>query len=334
MATFSVNQNRQLYVAKEVTSTTPAKAGDIKVGNDKNKTYFYFNHYGEGGLTRSDKIDVANVVYAKSTKAAALARKLKTVLVALDSTVNGGLPISGQDYILRIFFRQYMGPSDMYQEAKYGAVHAYKDMTASDFYIKLAQSLVANFKKEAVPLLEFYVTTDGTVANGTKVTELLAAQTLDKAKETLTGTYKGVVIKEVEQPWRLGLKKSEPVLFDVIPTTIYYNSDEVCWGTATNGTDGTIGNGKKIADLEYFCMGERGDQYRNLAWPNNFETKYLVDPTKEYNVIDIHYFFTDSGVNVQKSEKDITIVADTSVKLATLVTALKNLGITIEDPSV
>ena len=335
MATFSVNQNRQLFVAKALTTSAPANVGDLKLGSDSANTYMYFQHYGYGGLTRSDKIDLSNVIYAKITKAEALSRKLKNATVTLDSTVNSGAPISGQDYILRVFFRQYIGNSDIYQEAKYGAVHAYKGMSASDFYIKLAQSLAANFSKEATPLLKFYVKT---ASDKTEVTPTIAAMSLENAKNAskgnLTDTYTGVILEEVEQPWRLGVKKQEEVFFDVIPTVILYNSEETVWGIAEKGeSDTTIKNGKKMADLEYFCMGERGDQYRNMGWPNNLETKYLVDPDKEYNVLDIHFYFTDTGVNVQKSEKDITILADTSVSLTTLVAALKKLGITVEDPA-
>ena len=324
MATFSVNQNRQLFVAKNVVTTTPAAVGDLKLGSDKAGTYMYFQHMGYGGLTRSDKIDLSNVMYAKTTKAGALSRKLKNATVTLDSEVNGGNPISGQDYVLRIFFRQYIGNSDIYQEAKYGVVHGYKGMTASDFYKTLALSLAMNFSKEVVPLLKFYLKT---ASGNTEVTS-------STAKSTLTGTYTGVIIEEAEQPWRLGVRKQEEVFFDVIPTTVLFNSDEVTWGTVENGTSETIiKNGKKMADLEYFCMGERGDQYRQIGWPHNLETKYLVDPEKEYNVLDIHYYFSDSGVNVQKSEKDITILFEKSVSMATLVTELKKLGITVEDPN-
>ena len=324
MATFSVNQNRQLFVAKNVVTTTPAAVGDLKLGGDKANTYMYFQHMGYGGLTRSDKIDLSNVVYAKTTKAGALSRKLKNATVTLDSEVNGGNPISGQDYVLRIFFRQYIGNSDIYQEAKYGVVHGYKGMTASDFYKTLALSLAMNFSKEVIPLLKFYLKT---ASGNTEVTS-------STAKSTLTGTYTGVIIEEAEQPWRLGVRKQEEVFFDVIPTTVLFNSDEVTWGTVENGTSETIiKNGKKMADLEYFCMGERGDQYRQIGWPHNLETKYLVDPEKEYNVLDIHYYFSDSGVNVQKSEKDITILFEKSVSMTALVTALKKLGITVEDPN-
>ena len=327
MATFSVNQNRQLYVAnayKASVAETDA-AGTISVKADSAKNHFYFPYKGVESLMRSDLIDLKNVIYAKATDADDMAHKLKSVTVTLDNGINGGAPISGQDYVLRIFFRQYIGNSDIYQEAKYGVVHGYKGMTASDFYKTLALSLAMNFSKEVVPLLKFYLKTS---SGNTEVTA-------STAKKDLTGTYTGVVIEEAEQPWRLGVRRQEEVFFDVIPTTVLFNSEEVTWGTVENGTsETTIKNGKKMADLEYFCMGERGDQYRQIGWPHNLETKYLVDPEKEYNVLDIHYYFSDSGVNVQKSEKDITILFEKSVSMTGLVAALKKLGITVEDPNV
>ena len=301
MATFSVNQNRQLYVAnayKASVAETDA-AGTISVKADSAKNHFYFPYKGVESLMRSDLIDLKNVIYAKATDADDMAHKLKSVTVTLDNGINGGAPISGQDYVLRIFFRQYIGNSDIYQEAKYGVVHGYKGMTASDFYKTLALSLAMNFSKEVVPLLKFYLKTS---SDNTEVTA-------STAKKDLTGTYTGIVIEEVEQPWRLGVRKQEEVFFDVIPTTVLFNSEEVIWGVVENGTsETTIKNGKKMADLEYFCMGERGDQYRGMCWPYNIHTKYLVDPNKKYNTIDIHYAYVGDGVSVQKSEKDITIV--------------------------
>jgi hypothetical protein len=73
-----------------------------------------------------------------------------------------------------------------------------------------------------------------------------------------------------------------------------------------------IKNGKKVADMEYFSMGERGDIYRNAGWPNVTKTQYLVDPSLDYDVYDIHYAYVGSNEAVQKSEKDITIAVPTS----------------------
>ena len=101
-----------------------------------------------------------------------------------------------------------------------------------------------------------------------------------------------------------------PVYFTIQPTNITYNGDELIWGKVdevpANSAD-IIGNGKKIADMEYFYMGERGDFYRNVGFPNVIHTKYLVNPDSNYNTIDIHYFYEGSNENVQKSEKTITL---------------------------
>ena len=228
-----------------------------------------------------------------------MAHELKAVTVTLDSEVSAA-PVAGQDYILRIAFKQYVGMSDEDQYFKYGMVHAYAGMTASDFYKKLALSLAKNFSREIVPLVKFILTDSSDEAVPVDATT---------KESSLTGTYKALVIDEVEQPWRLGIMEQTPVYFEVQPVPVTVNGDERIWGKVEE-TDpaGTIANGKKIADLEYFCMGERGDMYRGIGYPNNIPTTYLVDPTVKYNVIDIHYAYVGSNESVQKSEKTITLV--------------------------
>ena len=303
MAVFSTNQVRQLYVANAVKSpkvlATDA-AGSISVNTDGTEG-FYFMYKGADNLMRSDLINKNNVHYIKVTDATDMQHELKSVTVTLDKDINGGQPISGQDYILRIAFRQYIGMSDSDQYFKYGMVHAYATMSASDFYKKLAVSLAKNFSRELTPLVRF------TLNDGEGGKEVTATT----KEDSLTGEYTALVIDELPQEWTLGIKEQVPVYFEVQPTTITYEGDEVVWGVVedTKPAPGlTIGNGHKIADLEYFCMGERGDVYRNIGWPNSIPTKLLVDPEKAYNVIDIHYSYVGSNESVQKSEKDITIV--------------------------
>ena len=302
MATFSTNQVRQLYVAKAL--KTPRvlatdTAGSIAVKSDTAKNHLYFEYKGADNLMRSDLIDIKNILYAKATDADDMAHELRAVTVTLDSEVNAA-PVAGQDYILRIAFKQYVGMSDEDQYFKYGMVHAYAGMTASDFYKKLALSLAKNFSREIVPLVKFILTDSEDEAVPVDATT---------KESSLTGTYKALVIDEVEQPWRLGIMEQTPVYFEVQPVPVTVNGDERIWGKVEE-TDpaGTIANGKKIADLEYFCMGERGDMYRGVGYPNNIPTTYLVDPTVKYNVIDIHYAYVGSNESVQKSEKTITLV--------------------------
>lgn len=310
MAVFSTNQNRQLYVVDKVealTKDSAAKTLEVKSTGKGPEKELFFKYKGADTAMKSDLIPVGDIEYVKAVKAADMAAKLKQVKVTLDADVNGGNPVSGQDYILTINFRQFYGMSDEDQYQKFGAVHATSSMTPEKFYLKMAESLTKNFSKEIGTYLTF------------------------------EGAADGLTIKEVEQPWVLGTYAQEQVYFDVIPGVIYADGDEVTWGV-TQGTGetknskgetvtalaeaGLVGNGKKIADLEYFCMGERGDQYRNVGWPNSIPTKYLVDASKEYNTLEIHYSFKDTGVNSYKSDKDITIVAEDVAVINAIITAI------------
>lgn len=308
MATFSVNQVRQLYVAKDLKSPNVIAtdlAGSIAVKSDSAKNHLYFEYKGADNLMRSDLIDIAKITSIKATDASALSHELKSVLLTLDSTINEGVPVVGQDYILRIAFRQYIGMSDEDQYFKYGVVHAYNGLDAKTFYLKLAESLVKNFCRELVPLVKIGLKTSDSTVWVDKDTNFKSLYTSGLA----TAEYTGIVLEEAIQEWTLGIKKQVPVYFTVQPTTIVVGGDEVIWGVVEDAKLGnSINNGHTIADLEYFCMGERGDIYRGIAWPHNIPTKYLVDPDTAYNVIDINYYYSGNNEGVQRSQKTITLV--------------------------
>lgn len=346
MATFSTNQVRQLYVATAL--KTPSvlagdAAGSIAVKSDTAKNHLYFEYKGADNLMRSDLIDIKNILYAKATKADDMAYKLKAVTVTLDSNVNNGNPIAGQDYILRIALRQCVGMSDEDQYYKYGMVHAYAGMKADEFYKVLALSIAKNFSREVVPLIKIEVHSRATKGKGgfdASGYMVVTPTTKDNGKRDTTNPYyvdtsvvadiDNIRITEVEQPWRLGVMAQTPVYFTVQPVAVRVNGDERIWATVTESTNGTIGNGKKIADLEYFCMGERGDIYRGIGFPHNIVTTYLVDPAKTYHTFDIHYAYVGNNESVQKSEKDITIVCSDKEKFNNIVTAFNTAtGLTI-----
>lgn len=343
---YSVNQVRQLYVAKAFKSShvlASDTAGSIAVKNDTAKNHLYFEYKGADNLMRSDLIDIKNILYAKATNANDMAHELKAVTVTLDSDVNAGAPVAGQDYILRIAFKQYVGMSDEDQYFKYGMVHAYAGMNADKFYKVLALSLAKNFSREVVPLIKIEVHSKATKSKGEFDSNgymVVTPTTKDNGKSNATNPYyatdtlvtdiDSIRITEVEQPWRLGVMAQTPVYFTVQPVAVMVNGDERIWATVTEGTNGTIGNGKKIADLEYFCMGERGDIYRSIGWPHNIPTTYLVDPTKTYYTFDIHYAYVGNNESVQKSEKDITIVCSDKTEFNKIVSAFNTAtGLTI-----
>lgn len=293
MATFSTNAVRQFYVIKNVLKGNEelTNTGDIavKVSDAGFGKKLYFQYKGADTVLHSDDITVKNIDYAKATGADDMAYKLKKVEVTLGNEKRGydGELVVGQDYILRIVLRQFFGMSDRDVYYKEGLVHVTKGMDKAKFYKDLKESLDLSFSRE------------------------VGATKTENPYLKFTAEADKLVIEEKEQTWIRGIRKKEPVLFDAEPTFITVDGTEVQWGEAKQVKSTTAyGNGAKIADLEYFCLGERGDQYRMVGFPDYVPTTYLTDATKEYDVLDIHFAFTDDGVNSYRSEKDITFVAE------------------------
>lgn len=379
----SINQVRQLYVAKALKASTAAltTAGDIVPKADTAKTTLYFQSMSPAGIVASDKIDLKNVLSAKATPSDALAHKLVRYSVTLDADVSA-TPVAGQNYILRLAFRQYIGLSEEDQYFKYGEVIARSGMTAEQFYQAMVASLNANMSKDKLVNVSLdgvkakavladnagitvTAKTVGTAGNSIKfgiddvaataaavdvttasgvttitasltaaaktigdLAALIAADAEASALVTVTGTSAttvvvedpavalaggsttGIIIEEAEQPWVLGMMPQAFIPFTPQFLTITVNGEDRLWGVATVVTPtNTVPDGHLIADLEYFCMGARGDIYRGMGYPNIIKTTYLVDPSAVYDVLDIHYFSTGSNESVQKSEKTITLVA-------------------------
>lgn len=307
MAVFSINQVRQLYVAKALKGSIEplTTAGDIVPKADTAKTTLYFQFMSPAGIVASDKIDIKNVISAKATASKDLAHKLVRYSVTLDADVSA-TPVAGQNYILRLAFRQYIGLSEEDQYFKYGEVIARSGMTASDFYKKMAISLAKNLenKTESTPLVNIYLNSATADETDIPVTATTKESDLDK------NNYNKIIIEEAEQPWVLGMMPQAFIPFTPQFLTITVDGEDRLWGVATVVTSNkTVLDGHLIADLEYFCMGARGDIYRGMGYPNIIKTTYLVDPSAVYDVLDIHYFYTGSNESVQKSEKTITLVA-------------------------
>ena len=296
---FSVNQASHLYVAKRVPeSDSVVNVGDILFKTTDDNKNMYFSYMGEGGLIRSDLIPVKNVMHFSAKTADELRIPLKKATVVLNSEVST-TPIAGEDYILRIKYS--IGSIDN-QYIKYGAVRAFAGDTPSTFYKKMYDSLVANFKRETESVFEFSL-------------------------EGTEDAYTGIAITEVEPKWVLGTYPQRPIDFEISVDTVESKAKGVegPWGVVTIETpkakdlneNNSYPNSKKIADFEWFCMGERGDQYKNYGWPNVIPTKYMIDHNSAefkdgYDVINIHYSYVGSNESVQKSEKDIFIVVPKS----------------------
>lgn len=316
----SDNQFRNLYVMKAYKDSESALAavGDLTLKVDTAKSNVYLVYKDTEDTITSDLISIKNLLYAKATKAADMARKLNSQSVTLNED-----PISGQDYVLNVEVRNFVALGDDSTHIKFGAVHAVKGMTKSDFYKAMALNLAKNLSREVSPILNVLLTKNDTTDGESEVPVLVNGKMQVLAELKATESYTDIIIDEVEQPWRRGVAQVEPVNFNTTCGTILMDGDDVIWGTVEKEEGDPVNNGKQIADMEWFYHGTRGDIYREATYPDNFDFKPLVDETKAYSTLDIHFAYVGPGVEVAKSERTITVVCATAAELTKLITALK-----------
>ena len=309
MANFSQDQVRQLYVvlskATKFDNTTPS--GALKVNKSNEDVWFNYQtpngDNGNSATVRTDLIPIKNIEYAVASPA--VSRPLKRQVVSLDTSLNWGNPVVGQEYMLRFtFYNLGMGgPENQY--IKNGGAYKVKIGDTTNTIMKALKALAdKNFSREPYP----YVTV--TVAGNT------------------------LVIEEVPQPWVLGKRQAAQVYFKVQVVPITLDGGLFPWGIVTDTTStntNVVTNGKTVADMEWFYIGERADQFRGMGYPDNFETIYLANPSKKYNFIDIHYFYAGDAEDIQKSKKYITLAipTDGAYSAADLVTDLLAAGVPV-----
>jgi hypothetical protein len=264
----------------------PTIIGDlgIKVGANGE---FYFNYVSPNGdldqptIVRSLLVDPKRVNYCTAKMPAF--RNVQTVEVNIPTTIASGIPIAGQDYILRfIFYGLHIGGQECQYLKESGAYRVRAGDSVDTVLDKLVDLAKKNFLREPYPLIEIAKT--GTVAT---------------AK---------IVIKGVEQPWVLGHKQGDPITFKVECVPVFNSTSAVYepWGevkdvTAATASAASIFNGKTIADMEWFYLGERADHRRGYDYPDNFITKKVADPKSKYDTVDLDGYFAGDKEDVQKS---------------------------------
>ena len=167
--------------------------------------------------------------------------------------------------------------------------------------------------------LKTLVAADATAGNLITITGTNATAVAVETAVTLEGgSTTGIVVEEIMQPFIVGRLSSDPLNFviEFNSSDIYHSYgpitlENIVWGTATDVTSTSfVGVGYKVADMEYFFHGERGDVYRGVGFPNVINTKYFADTSKVYNLIDMDFNFSDGGFHPQESLKHITIACE------------------------
>lgn len=270
---FSTSQVRQLYVVTGLAEAAPTTEGNIQVKATAGNKEIYFLHKGKGGLVHSDLIPVKLVRSLTQTPYAALHTKLKSKTVTVSGT-----PVVGQTYSLKLTFRNYIGMGDEDTTVKVGT------FTVKNSSITAAQ-----------------------VAAGLKASLESNADLANLCSISISSAV--LTISEVEQPWELGKFPVAVIPFEVTLGTIVENGvTHNEWGTVAAGSTTTATDAiKKLADLEWFCLGDRASQDRQ-GGPYALESKTMIDMASTYDVINIQYAFQGEGVSAQFSEKTMHLL--------------------------
>lgn len=292
MGMFSNNQIRHFYVANnpeaEIITKEFGDGGEIIIGiknglGEVEPTPFESvpdpNH--EGAILRGLVSDNAREIDVKGIS-------LMDSTTTLDEEVSAD-PVAGESYRIKLVVDQAFCDSPESAYVKVASVKAVSGMTAEQLYTKLAAALTKSIGKRDVAAGLFTITGS---ASGVKITINPAAVT------------KGFVA---------GISSIKPVLFHVECGQITVNGETDTWGSTEYGSTGSIKNGYKVAEMEYFYHGERGDIYRGMGYPNTVTTKLKAIPDAEYKLYE-YDLTTDSCGDYNASSPVSKICVTVAIK--------------------
>lgn len=196
-------------------------------------------------------------------------------------------------YVMRVIIKNYFSESPSGVYIKHASAYIPSGKQVKDVADALAASLNLGLKRDLEPA--FSVDNEAGVLTLTPI-----------ATEWVLGR-KSTTIPELS----VELVPMDPMETEASWATVEYEN------AAPEASNRNLVN-EKLADYEYFCLGERGDIYRGANWPNNIETKGEINQTDEYTVVTVHYYEDLTNEAVQKSEKT-AVFACTSEEIATAV---------------
>ena len=236
---------------------------------------------------RTDDIKLKNIEYMKSAPASALAIPLSATTITLNDGVSLS-NLSGKHVNLVINLREYIGLdfSERYPIVVDVYVTATMAGTAALFWGALKTAVEDAIKPFG-----------------------------SKAPFTVGGGTSNLVITEKAQKYVAGKLSADPIHFDV--SFPFIDENIGCWGKAVVAASGnTISGNYRIAELERFSYGERGDVLRETVWPNNYEPTYLMTnpgSMDAMSMLTIQYYYAGSSEDVQKSPATMYIAGSEAI---------------------
>lgn len=308
MQNFNTNQTRFLYVATSA-SSVDNPLGIVLAQTQTGEAYFKYKNV-EGMLTRTDTFDPKKIKCLKLTQAAAMATPLQAIKITQNSDDVALSTLSGKAVDLVVTINDAIDYDSRSSFVVSFVGNATNTANAAAFYNALAKEIVKAMPKgDGYPKFDVYVAKS---SSATKVT----------ATSSALASANCVVLAQLPQKYVRGKLSGEPC-----PVNVTFQGDIPGWGKtdaaiktvadintalSVSLSPATISGTYKLADLEFFAAGEKGDYYRGFNYPNDYEFVPAIDLTKSYDVVSIEYFWQGNVENVQKSPRLIQIAVPTT----------------------
>lgn len=310
MQNFNTNQTRHFYVAKAVDANVDTNL-DIALKQTATGELFFSYRNADGLLTRSDTFDPKKITSLKNTAAADLALPIICHKITADTTaVSLGSSLIGKVFSCMVTLHQVFD----YDEANSQTFTA--SIVGDSTNMASANSNTAFYKAMALELAKVLP------ADLIKVYCGSNEVTKSSAISDISGNPTAIYLIPKVQKYVRGKLAAETGTLSV--AFRLHDGDDTVWGkddatktvAAVNTADtlsltpASIDGVYQLADLEYFALGERGDMFRHMNYPNNWETTYAIDVTKSYDVLTIEYYWAGNVENVQKSPRMIQVACE------------------------
>ena len=282
MANFNTYQTRNLYVVKDfLASGEPDSAGELAMGTTATGEIFFKYFNGDGLATRTDLIRPASIISLKKTKAADMDTPVPAYTITLDSAVTLANCV-GKVFTLTINLHQLLS----------------YDMNDS---MAVTASVIGDSTNTA-NATAFYLAVKNAI-------EKVTPKFTKAAAYTVSSSSSGVVVTPAPGAYRRGLLSKD--IF-TLSFSSRLHGDDIAWANVAEAASASvkIPSVYAIADLEEFALGERGDQFRGYAYPHNYEPTYLVDLSKEYDMVSIEFAWQGNAENIQKSPRMIQLACE------------------------
>ena len=294
MSTFGENQVRKLFIANAVNSAARATVADLAEGEvqsfkaDGNGAPTaagdkFFVATRQGGLIiKSEIIDPAKLLIYNKHDFNVYLPKFTLTLTGTPTSATGKVV----DFVIAI--------------ENYGA----NNSSSEPYYMHVSHTIVAGDTLATI--------TDGLVSNGNITAE----------KEGIPFTFSSstpgeIVATSARTPFKLGKFAGEPVNASAV---VKLEGTDLSGIIVTSSTS-TV-NGIEIANLEWFSLGNTGDIYRGLGYPNNIDTNYVANTSADYTMVEISFYTERIKAPGDKQAAQVSIAIDKSLDATNVATQI------------